>query len=267
MPEPLELVFIDPKSPPRLRKKAAWQRLLEEARAEPACAPDPDPGDPVLPGQRLPTEDRADVFLILARAAPVDEAGAAAAFAEGLREDGKLAPSLVAVAGEIRFRFDELEALKAMVTTATPFLGGDEPLKAAVDAAKEFLTTSGRHGTPAVIETLTARVREAFGRAKRAVPAGYLEAQTDRALLEQRRYKERMFAGDPHLRTLVQPPAGAALLAYVPASAKQLLPLFQRFPARLVAEVLPGADQYETHSFALRVLALARVVAPPGAKR
>ena len=55
-----------------------------------------------------------------------------------------------------------------------------------------------------MVETLTGRIRDAFARVKRAVPATYLETQTDRALLEQRLYQKRMFLGDPHLRALLQ---------------------------------------------------------------
>ena len=261
MPEPLELVFVDPKSPARIRKKAPWRQILEGARRDP---PEPEPSDPVLPGQSLPPEDRADVFLILARGAVSDEEGVIAALSEGVRADGKLAPPLVLVAGEMRFAFDELAALKAMVTTATPFVGGDEPLKAAVDAAKDFLQTPGLLSTPAVTEVLTARIRETFGRSKRALPAGYLEAQTDRALLDQRHYQTRMFTGEPQVRALLHATGDARpMLTYVPAFAGRLLPLFQRFPARLIAEALPSTDQYETQPLALRVLALARLVTPP----
>ena len=45
---------------------------------------------------------------------------------------------------------------------------------------------------------------------------------------------------------------GRPMLAYVPASAAKLLPLFQRFPARVIAEALPSTDQFEPQPFALR---------------
>jgi hypothetical protein len=41
------------------------------------------------------------------------------------------------------------------------------------------------------------------------------------------------------------------------------LPLYRRFPARLIAEVHLQVDQYETHPAALKVLALVRAAAPP----
>jgi hypothetical protein len=263
MPDPLQLVFVDPKGPARIRKQTPWRALLDDARR---AVPEPEPFDPVLPGQSLPAEDRADVFLVLARGAALEEPAVAEALASGVRADGKLALPLVLVAGELRFAFDELEELKAMVTTATPFLGGDEPLEAAVSAGKAFLEMPDLRSTPAVTEGLTTRVRQAFGRVKRAVPAGHLEAQTDRALLEQRRYQQRTFCGEPHLRALLHAGEGRSMLAYLPSSTAMLLPLLQHFPARLIAEALPSTDQYETHPFALRVLALARLVTPVTAR-
>ena len=46
-----------------------------------------------------------------------------------------------------------------------------------------------------------------------------------------------------------------------PAGVASRLPLFRRFPARLVADLLPQQDQYEPSSVALCVVALAREIA------
>jgi hypothetical protein len=260
MPEMLELVWIDPKSVARIRKRPPWQQLVDDARKEPGAADSPFPE---LPDQTVTKEERRDVFLILARAAAIDGSGVAAALSEAVREDGKFAPPLVCVTGELRFPFDELDALKAAVTTATPFTGGDEPLKEAVDAANDFLKTPGLLTAPAVVEGLTDRVRQAFGRVRRAVAAGYLDAQIDRALLEHRRYQKRMFGGAPHQRALLQVPGDkTSMLVYFPAELATKLPLYQRFPARLIAAAHLSTDQFESHSFALSALALARQIAP-----
>ncbi|WP_437668804.1 hypothetical protein [Sorangium sp. So ce131] len=265
MPETLELVWIDPKSTARIRKRPPWQRLVDDAVRDPPAAA---PAGPELPGQAVPTEDRHDVFLILARSAATDGHGVAAALSDAVREDGKFAPPLVLVAGELRFPFDELEALKAAVTTATPFAGGDEPLKAAVAAANDFLKTPGLLAAPAVVEGLTDRIRQAFGRVRRAVPPGYLDAQIERALLQHRRYQKRMFAGAPHLRALLQGPSDKApMLVYLPADLATKLPLYQRFRARLIAAAHLSMDQFEPHTFALEALALARQIAPAAPPR
>lgn len=252
----LELLWFDPKSAARIRRRPPWRRILDEAAAEKA-------DEPALPNQGVPPEERRDVLLVLARGEATDGEGASAAVSAGIRDDGVFAPPLLLLAGELRFAFDEVETLKGTVTTATPFMGGDEPLKATVDAAKDFLATPGLLTAPAVVEALAGRIRDAFGRTKRAVPAGYLEAQTERALLEQRHYQKRVFAGAPSLRALLQAPADkGSMLAYLPADVASKLPLYQRFPARLVAEAHLSADQYESHPFALKILALARQIPP-----
>jgi hypothetical protein len=54
------------------------------------------------------------------------------------------------------------------------------------------------------------------------------------------------------------------MLVYLPESAADALPLYQRFGARLIAEAHVSVDQYESHPFALAALALARELpAPP----
>lgn len=260
----IELCWVAPKRVARIRRRPPWRAILDEAQGGAAD----EPGDPALSKQDVPPEDRRDVLLILARAAATDGEGVAAALSAGVHEDGKFAPPLVLVAGELRLPFGELETLKAMVTTATPFVPGDEPLKAALDAAKEFLAIPGLSPSPAVVEVIAGRIREAFGRIKRAVPPGYVDAQTERALLEQRHYQKRMFKGEPHLRALLQAPGdrGPALV-YLPEAVADKLPLYQRFGARIIAEAHLTVDQYEGHPYVLEALALAREMAAPSAGR
>jgi hypothetical protein len=256
----LSLSWLDPTSVARIRKQAAWRALLDEALAASDA--------PSLPGQKASAEDRRDVLAILARAAAMNAEEVDELTRGAVRDDGKFAPPLLITSGELRLPFEETEVLKGMVTTATPFAVGDEPLDAAVRTAEDFLGTPGLPTAPAVVEALAGRIRDAFARVKRAVPPSYLDAQTERALLLQRRYQKRMFDGDPHLRALIQGPNdSAAMLAYLPVSAADHLPLFQRFPARVIAEGHLAADQYETQPFALRVVALAREIPPPPAKR
>lgn len=261
----IELLWLDPRRLTRIRKKVAWRSLVDDALRSSTDKP----GTPSLPNQSVPPEDRRDLRLILARAEATDAEGVATALTEGVRDDGKFAPPLSLVAGELRFPFDEVESLKATMTTATPFMGGDEPLKTAVDAAREFLAIPHLSPAPAVVEVLTGRIREAFAKTKRAVPADYLETQTERALLEQRHYQRRTFQGGRHLRALLHPSGDkGAMLVYLPETLSDKLPLFQRFGARLIVEVHLSVDQYEAYPYALSVLALAREIPEaPAARR
>ncbi len=102
-------------------------------------------------------------------------------FAAG--EDGKLVPPLLLVGGEFQLPFDEIETLRATVTTVTPLAGNEENLRASIDVARQFLAIPGLATAPAVAEGLTTRIREAWSQGKRVVAPGYLDAQTERVLI------------------------------------------------------------------------------------
>jgi len=260
----LQLLWLDPESPPRLRRQPAWQRILEDLEKRPL---DKEHEDPTLAKEPSEIEDRREVFEILVRGSATHAEGMEAALAAAIRSDGKLIPPLRILAGDLIFPFDQAEALKATVAVVTPYLGNDEALRAAVTTAQEFLKVPDLRGVPAVAEGLMARVAEAWGQAKRPTPHGYLESTTERALLEGRCYQRRKLLGGQHLRALAQttPAASASQLlpAYLPEALADQLPLYQRFRARAIVEVHPQIDQYETQPLCLRVLALARAANPP----
>jgi hypothetical protein len=279
-PETIELVWFDPEGVPRARRKAAWRPLLDALERAPL---DPDFDDPAFAKDPMLVEDRREIFEILAHAAPLDADGLDAALGRCRRDDGKFVPVLALFAGELELPFDELAVMRATLTTVSPLVGSDEALKSAVQAARDFLATPGLMSAPAVAEGLTRRMEDAFAQGKRVVPSGYLEAQRERALLEQRQYQRRAVFGGKHLRTLLKlggaepaggaaagikpgapgrsPPGGAGALvpAYLPESLAEALPMYPRFRVRVVAEIRLPADRHETHPAALRVLAMARV--------
>jgi hypothetical protein len=171
------------------------------------------------------TEDRRDVFEILARGGTMEAGGFHDALDKAIRGDGKFVPPIALVSGDLLFPFDEAETLKAYIAAATPLAGTDENLKSSIALAKEFLASPGLVGSPGVAEGLIARMKEAFNMAKRPVPADYLETQSSRALLEKRSYQRRELFGSTYLRCLFHtaavtgvsardlanaPPAGAA---------------------------------------------------------
>jgi hypothetical protein len=183
------------------------------------------------------------------------------ALERSVREDGKVVPSLVLCAGELVMPFDEVETLKATVATVTPMSSGDENLKASLQIAKEFLALPNLASAPAVAEGLVKRINDAFSQGKRSVTLEYVEAQVERALLEQRHYQRRKVFGGKHLRGLLFAVGSKdPTPAYLPEALAEELPMYARFRARIVAEVRLGEDQYESHPAALNVLALGRVV-------
>ncbi|EYF08104.1 DUF2169 domain-containing protein [Chondromyces apiculatus] len=259
--EVLQLLWFDPESAPRFRRQPSWQGILAELEKKPLDKEHEDPG---LAREPAEIEDRREAFEILVRASATDAEGMEEALGGAVRSDGKLIPPLRTLAGELIFPFDETEALKVTVAAVTPFVGSDETLRAAVTTAQDFLKVPDLRSAPAVAEGLMARVVEAWNGGKRPTPQGYLEAQTERALLEGRCYQRRKVLGGKQLRALAQT-AGAQMLlpVYLPDALADGLPLYQRFRVRAIVEVHPQVDQYEVQPLCLKVLALARVARPP----
>jgi hypothetical protein len=204
--------------------------------------------------------DRRKVLKVLARGERSTAAGISRTVAGALSEDGTLEPPLVLVGGELIFPFDELETLKATVTAVSPLVAGDKKLKEVVDTVNELLKTPWLSRSGSVAEGLTTRIKEAFAQGNRVLPPSYLESHTERVLLEERHYQKRTIFGQTWIRSLFVPASSQdPIPAYLPESLSKQLPMFQRLKARLIAEVHLQQDQYESHSSALRVVALARV--------
>ncbi|WP_437335105.1 DUF2169 family type VI secretion system accessory protein [Sorangium sp. So ce394] len=259
----LQFIWYDPDEVPRIRRKPAFQRVLRELEARPL---DAEADDPAIVRDPMAVEDRREVFEVLARGEAADEAELSRALERAVREDGKFVPPLALLAGELHFPLDELERLKATMTTAAAFAAGDEALSAAVEEAKGFLSMPHLLCPPAVAEGLTQRIEDAFARVKRSVPQGYLGEQAERVLLERRCYQRRAVFGAVHLRALLQVGGSSKHVpAYLPEDLAKRLPMQARFRARLIATLELQEDQYETHPAALKVTALGRLMAAPRA--
>ena len=256
-PDILELLWFDPAALGPVRREPRWQELIAQIRIRPPEVEyDDDPAP--IPDE---VEDRNDIFGLLAGAPSSEPDALDALVAAATSPDGRFEPPLAVVAGELAPVFEELDALKATLAAASPFVGADKRLKDASDAAVEGLASPYVQASGAACEALTARVREAFAQSARSLPAGYLDAQAERLLVEQRRYQRRTVLGEPRIRArLAQAEAAAPVPVYLPEALATKLPLFARFPARLLVEVHVAQDQAEAHPLALRALALARVV-------
>jgi hypothetical protein len=261
-PDVNQLLWYHDQSVARFRRAPEWKPLLKELERKPR---DKDLDDPALAQDPMQMEERREVFEILTLATPKSFEAVQQAYFDSIREDGKFVPPLVLVAGEITLPFDELEALKATITTVSPLVTpGDENLRASIDSAKDFLKTPGLTSAPAVSEGLTTRIKDAFAQARRGVPAAYVDTQTERVLLEQRSYQRRAVLGEKHLRALLSMPGSQTPVpSYIPEEVCLKLPMYQRFRVRIIAEVHQQEDQHESHSLSLKVLGLSRVTPPP----
>ncbi|WP_437677029.1 DUF2169 family type VI secretion system accessory protein [Sorangium sp. So ce131] len=258
----LDLLWFDPRSMGRIRRQPAWRALLEGLMDEP---PDPDIDDPALDVEPAAAEDRREIFEVLAHGEAMGDEALRGALRGAIRRDGRFVPPLVLVEGELSFPFEEIEILKATVAIMGPLSGGDDRLKAAVTAAREFLQMLDPLSSPSAAEGLTASMKEAYTRGTRVQALVEVEMQVDRVLLEHRRYQRRVLFGGPHLRCLLRPRgAPGGIPAYLPEALAEVLPMFQRFPARVVAEAHLPVDQREAHPAALKAAAVARVGASGG---
>ncbi len=259
----VELLWYDPALPARLRKHPALAPLL---RPDPAKPPEPAPAAPATTATKAPAPDpaaveelaRVHVHDALTRAAPLIGVELEEAL-DAAEDESPPATPLVVVSGDLELCFDEAAQLKAIVSAASPLAAGDKKLKDAVDLAASMLDAP-LQGAPEVADALGARIREAWGKANRIFPQGYLAAATERLLLDQRKYQIRELLDDTWIRALLAgPKQKTAIPTYLPAKIAKRLPLFKRFPARLAVEVLPQQDQAEAHPLALRALAIGRV--------
>jgi len=198
---------------------------------------------------------------IMTRGTPISVTALGQSMTDATDEDGIFVPPLVLLAGEIALPFDSLEALKATIAAVTPLMSNDKRLKELVDTVSELLKTPWVQTGSGGIERLSAQIKQAFTEGNRALPQNYLDDHITHMLLEQRRYQRRTMSGKPLVRALLcSATATQQVPAYLSDALARDLPMYQRFPARLIAELRPRVDQYESHAYALRIVALGRVL-------
>jgi hypothetical protein len=121
----------------------------------------------------------------------------------------------------------------------------DKRLKEQSDTIGELLGSPWLEKGSAGLDGFTTRLREAFAQTARGLPQGYLEAQAERLLLEQRHYQKRTLLGQEWIRALLTPAgaaAGEAIPTYLPERLSKELPMFQRRGA-VAARSIQGAPE------------------------
>jgi len=251
----VDLLWHEERAVPRIR--AWWEELVTKLDFEPA-----DPRHDLSPADPDNDRSRHNVFGVLTDGEATNSAGVARAVQGAVNDRGRFTAPLVLVAGELRFPFDELEALKATVVAATPMAGSDKKLKDSLDALNELVKLSYLQGTTSVTGRLLAQVKEQFAQSNRQLPADYLDTYVERSLLEQRRYQIRKVFGGEFIRGLLAPASDkeAPIPVYLPRSLDQKLPMVTSMRARIIVEAHPQQDQYEASLYALRAVALGRAI-------
>jgi hypothetical protein len=256
----MELLWFDPGSVERIRGVPAFWQVLKELQQ----APIDEEGQA---GDEAPwrSEDRREVFAVLARATLTTPRATETALREACQQDGELVPPLVLLAGEVELRFDELAALKAALSMASMLpRRGDDTLREAMERAGSFLQSPSPESLPDVAEELTAPIRAAIeAHDRKKTTATKRAPQIERGLALGGHHQKRRVFGAAHIRCLLRLPGEtSATAAYGAEEIGAKLPVVRRFQARMVAEVRPPPDEDQeagaTH--ALRMVALARVI-------
>ncbi|MDI1430097.1 hypothetical protein [Polyangium sorediatum] len=255
----VHLIWYNPESVARICRVPVWRAILDEMEDE---AADESLNDPAPTKDPIIVEDTRDIFEILSRGASQDVDQLEAELGAAVRPGNKFVPSLLLLAGELSFPFDERKTLEAAIAVATPIAGADEGLKTALREAREFLTSPEQLCPAPIVEGYTARIREAYQRGRRALGPDALDLQMERALIEGRHYQKRQVLGMSAIRAHLHTSTGTGARpapVYLPDDIAKKLPLFQKFRARLLVELYFQEDQYEPHPAALKALSISRV--------
>ena len=131
----VDLLWFDPASVPRIR--SAFPAIVDELEFEPM-----DPKHDLPMDDPNASRDRHDVFGVLTKAQSTDGRGLSRSMLDSVSETGRFTPPVVAMAGELRFPFDEVELLGAMIAAISPLVTPEnKKLEEALGAAREVQKT------------------------------------------------------------------------------------------------------------------------------
>jgi hypothetical protein len=250
------LLWFDPASVRGICEKPEWRQLLRGTYSGDEADTTPSP---TTKGEDGNASEH--VYDVIARGTPARAHTIEAAVAELAASGRNFVAPLVLSAGQLYFNFDEIAMLRATLTVITPYLSGDAELAQLAADARAFLDLPWLESGGGTADELTARLRDTFNNVSRPLPPGYLEAQAQRIVVEERRFQRRRLQGRSWIRCSFVPiKSRASIPTYLPDSLAQDLPMLQHFETRLIAEAHLYQDQYESHPIALKVVALTRVV-------
>jgi hypothetical protein len=245
-----DLLWFDPKSMQRVR---VWhQELLSRQKViafdERAALCAESPQDFKL---------RTEVLAVLTQSA-IEHEDVGHLVNDGLSPSGHYVAPLVTLEGWLSFSFNETDELRALLAQAEGQRGQHAELGQALDSAHKLLEG------PATARALAKATRLVRAKLRSAIgtdAARRLAEDVEALLLDQRSYRKRTFLGSEWLRTALVRDSGETV-AYLPATLALELPLYAVMRCRVIGEVIPPQDHYESGAFALRTIALARLLKP-----
>lgn len=261
--EIIEVLWYETESMDKVRGQRGWGEHFQESDEKEDEDNEPFDFDDEPPPEEDPaTRDRRHIVAVMTRAHITTAASLPHAMGESVDATGNFEPPMVVMSGRLHFPFDALKTLKATLAAVTPLIAGNKDLGDTVAAVEELMATPWlEEGSGDVAIKLTDRIREAFKRGDRLMDPSYLDDHTERILLEQRCYSIRPVFGDDYIRAMLAPSSAKTRIpCYIPISLQKELPMFKSLPARVLAEAHVAQDQFEASEYALRVVALGRVV-------
>jgi hypothetical protein len=249
----IKLIGFDPAGLHPMRRHPYWKAALGELES-----PSRDGASGGAAAEQRSAKECQELFKALASAEPLGAGVVRALVSAAALADGRFEPPVVVVAGELDFPFDDVDALKALVTAMSPFMSGDKKLKELFDTAAELLRSPWADGAAAIASELSARLKEAFALGSRTLSLDGLDTHTERMLIERRSYQKRMLFGRRWIRSVLR--GSGKVPVYVPESLCNDLPMFRLVKVRMIAEGQWREDPYETSEVALKAIVLARVM-------
>jgi hypothetical protein len=180
-----------------------------------------------------------------------------AALEAAVGPDGRFEPPPVTLTGDLSLTLAPLDRLRALLTVAAVLEPGDERAVSLRQKGERLLAGPSPEGASWLAGRIADDLEAALA-ARAGAPDSLAGAR--RALHAGRAYVRSLVLGGKQVRGLLRDAGGAMLAVYVPESACVHLPLDERFRARVVGELYPRVDATDPAPFALRIVALARIV-------
>ena len=136
---------------------------------------------------------------------------------------------------------------------------GDKRLMDAAAPANELLGRPHPNAGGAATRQLAALREQHLTLLGKAATATAFDAEIERLLVDERAFDERTLFGEKHVVFSLGSGA-SALPAYAPEAVRPVVPLFEVVRARVIAEIHARQDRSEGAAFALRLVALGRVL-------
>jgi hypothetical protein len=205
----------------------------------------------------VPIDGAARTALVSPSRAPSPPKSLTASLEAAVGADGSFEPPAVTLTGDLSLTLAPLDRLRALLTVAAVLEPADERAAALRGKGDRLLAGPSPEGAAWLAGRIADDLEAALA-ARAGAPDSLAGAR--RALHASRAYTRARVLGGRHVRGVLRDAGGANLAVYISEDACVHLPLDERFRARVVGELYPRIDATDPAPYALRVVAIARVI-------